>query len=688
MEMDAPPVSGDVASRRRQYIWAGFLSVLLVGIGHVTPLASTLGVYLLVSSLITMVAFINGLFSLVRYYSNRGTLYLYGGIGFLAVGALELARLLAYTTGYAAVLAGSGGVVEYLFWSGTINHIHMALIIVLAMWGTRGRQHAVVRSGRAVTLWITGLTLVGLGLLLFAPVPALVSWPLVPRPVELVPGLLWPLSAIYLLWRNEWQRDTFVHWLVMALIFASGTALLLFPFTRALTDSVSLMGQVVKLAAFNLVLIGLANSMFELVQRVESSRQAVQQLNRSLSHEVQVRREAEKALLASRAELAEAQQIAHLGSWSWSFDPAAVLQGAGFNDGDAPGQQLQLSSELLQILGETHLQSANVIELIRNRIHANDVSRVETILGAAIVAREDFETYCRIVRKDGKIRTIFLRGRRGVDEAGNRMRYRGTAQDLTDLVQTQQQLRETAELLAARNRDLEEFANIASHDLQEPLRKIYAFSDRVIAKYSDDLDATGRDYLDRVRKSALRMQDLIEDILALSRVNSRRDAFVRVGLGQIVEEVLEDLDARIEEVDATVDVGPLPEARVDAVQMRQLFQNLLSNALKFSQPEAPPVVRVRGFASIEDGTPGCTIIVEDEGIGFDPRYAERIFQPFMRLHGRAKFEGTGMGLAICRRIVERHGGQIRAESEPDQGSRFIITLPTEPANTVDEFRRE
>ncbi|MEX1019400.1 MAG: ATP-binding protein, partial [Litorilinea sp.] len=648
---------------------------------------------------------------------------------------LELLRLLIFTTGFA--LAQRGGAIvyeEFLLWSGTIVHTYLAGIMLVAMLDTRGLQYTVVRRGFPVGTVIGGLTVICGAVLIFAPVPAPVMWLGLPRPWELLPGGLWAASGILLYLRGEWQRDTFVHWLLVALIFAAGAALFLFPFIDLLTDSYNLMAQIFKLTAFMLVLVGLANSMFELVRRVEDSRRAMHLLNNQLEQQIQVRRETERALRASRAELAEAQQISRLGSWGWT-----------------PGtNHYQVSPELLQIFGEPALETANPFELIRSRIHPDDLTRVENLVYAAVAHLEDFETYARIVHRDGAVRMIMLRGRRGLNEEGAQLRYRGTAQDLTELVETQEQLRATADRLAASNRDLEEFANIASHDLQEPLRKIFAFSDRVISKYADRLDATGLDYLDRVRKSALRMQNLIEGVLNLSRVNSRSTPFVAVDLAAVVEEVVDDLETRIEARNATVEVETLPRVMGDPLLLRQLFQNLVGNALKFSHADRAPVVRITTlYASAADSSPPepvereavereavdsdatdtvasntvasntvapntevadtplvdailrptpvdaggiekgnrqdnlsiktqarlCTIVVEDQGIGFDPRYAERIFQPFLRLHGRAKYEGTGMGLAICRRIVERHGGQIWAESQPARGSRFLITLP-------------
>ena len=224
------------------------------------------------------------------------------------------------------------------------------------------------------------------------------------------------------------------------------------------------------------------------------------------------------------------------------------------------------------------------------------------------------------------------------------------------------------------NQDLQDFAYIASHDLQEPLRKVTAFGNRLVAKYGEVLDETGRDYLERMQNATQRMQILIDNLLAFSRVTTKGGAFVQVSLGDVAQEVLSDLEYHIEHTEGNVEISDLPILDADPTQMRQLLQNLIGNALKFHREGVPPLVRVYQTSEVSK-TSEVSFAVEDNGIGFDPQFTERIFQPFQRLHGRSEYEGSGMGLAICRRIVERHGGSIRAESDPGSGATFIVTLP-------------
>jgi light-regulated signal transduction histidine kinase (bacteriophytochrome) len=223
------------------------------------------------------------------------------------------------------------------------------------------------------------------------------------------------------------------------------------------------------------------------------------------------------------------------------------------------------------------------------------------------------------------------------------------------------------------NRELQDFAFVASHDLQEPLRKIRTFSNLVMKEAENVLDETSSDYLKRVQRATLRLQELLRALLKYSRVSTQPKPFSKCNLRQAVEEVVGELDLTILRSRGKVEIGDLPVVQADTAQIRQLFQNLLINALKFRKDGVPPLVKVYALPAGKDT---CRIAVEDNGIGFDDEFATKIFIPFQRVHGRSsKYEGPGMGLAICRKIVERHGGSIIAQSEPGKGATFIISLP-------------
>lgn len=250
-----------------------------------------------------------------------------------------------------------------------------------------------------------------------------------------------------------------------------------------------------------------------------------------------------------------------------------------------------------------------------------------------------------------------------------------TNQGLRDEIERRQsverELNEYGAELTRSNKELEDFAYVASHDLQEPLRKIQAFGNLLLGEYGDSLGIDGADYLKRMHSAANRMSTLIEDLLTFSRVARTEPRRQPVDLGLTLQYVTSDLETRIADTKAKVTVGKLPVVTADPTHMRQLFQNLIGNAVKFHRPEVPPQVTVRSKAK----RGGFEITIADNGIGFDEKYLDRIFSVFQRLHERSNYEGTGIGLAVCRKIVERYGGTITAESTKGTGSTFIVWLP-------------
>ncbi len=251
----------------------------------------------------------------------------------------------------------------------------------------------------------------------------------------------------------------------------------------------------------------------------------------------------------------------------------------------------------------------------------------------------------------------------------------------TQLKLEKKELHAFAASLERSNRDLQDFVYITAHDLQEPLGLIQAFGERLHSRYGDTLSEHGRQYLQRIESTAARMQTLIQGLLLYSRVTTEAHSFVETDLGEIVREVLADLEVRIEESGARIEVGELPVIDADPLQMRQLFQNLVGNAMKFRRKGKVSVVRIASeLLPAAAGRECCRITVRDNGIGFDTQYQHRIFSLFQRLHTRTEYEGTGIGLTICKMIVERHAGKIEARGETGAGATFIIKLPCRQAS--------
>ena len=255
-----------------------------------------------------------------------------------------------------------------------------------------------------------------------------------------------------------------------------------------------------------------------------------------------------------------------------------------------------------------------------------------------------------------------------------------TARDITEHKRSEERLKEYTRLLEDSNRELENFAYVASHDLQEPLRKIRAFGDRLAGKNASELSPEARDSIARMQSAAQRMQHLLDDLLTYSRLTTQKRPFMPLVLDKIAHQSAATFRALIQSSGAQIIIEELPILHGDEEQIRQLFCNLLDNALKFRRENVAPQIRIRG-ALIEaannssTGKAECRLEIEDNGIGFEEKYLDRIFTPFQRLHGRETFAGNGIGLALCRRIAERHKGHITARSTPNQGSTFIVTLP-------------
>jgi len=252
------------------------------------------------------------------------------------------------------------------------------------------------------------------------------------------------------------------------------------------------------------------------------------------------------------------------------------------------------------------------------------------------------------------------------------------------VVELNKQLLRNIEQLESTNKELDQFAFIASHDLQEPLRKIRTFSNRVITKYKDQLDAEGQMYIEKMQSACERMQNLINDILAFSKISNSKDSRIYSDMNLIVEEVLSDMDLQINEKKAKITINKLPKVPVYPGLIKPLFQNLINNSLKYSKKNTKPIINISGHIESLDvpigkrhGNKYARILIKDNGVGFEQQYAEQIFTMFKRLHGNAEYAGTGIGLAICKKIVEEHQGYISAKGKINKGATFTISLPAE-----------
>ena len=396
------------------------------------------------------------------------------------------------------------------------------------------------------------------------------------------------------------------------------------------------------------------------------------ELKNSLRYKIEELKKTQEELEKAKDLFKEAEALANYGSYDWDVQKDIILWSDGLKRLFA-GKDVSKLPKLLNY------------EFYASRIHKDDVIRINEIVEESINTKKPYSFEHRIINLDGIIKTVHTQGWVTANENNELIRFIGNTVDITEMKVYEQDLKYKIEELNRSNQDLEQFAYIASHDLQEPLRKIMAFGDRLNTKYGEQLGSDGQFYLSRMLDAASRMKILMENLVSYSRVSTKTEPFELVDLSLTIENILSDLEMKIQDVDAQITMMPMPTLNALPTQMQQLFQNLITNALKFIKPNEKPIISIEAYvADLKEisllGIPFkhskyYKIVVSDNGIGFDTEYAEKIFLIFQRLHGRSEFEGTGLGLAICKKIVDNHHGFIIAKSEKNNGATFTVYLP-------------
>jgi PAS domain S-box-containing protein len=399
-----------------------------------------------------------------------------------------------------------------------------------------------------------------------------------------------------------------------------------------------------------------------------------------LEKEILERERVQEELKATNKLLNEAQAIAKIGHWEW----------------DVITNNLSWSDALFKMYGIEQDKTLSYEDFI-GCVHKDDRQSVEKAIQEALVKKQ-FPAYKhRIVLKDGSVKMLQARGEIVLNENGEVMRMIGTGQDITEQYKAQQELLDKTKELEVANTELQNFAYVASHDLQEPLRKILTFTSLLQKEVAPDLPEKGKLYIDKVVSSSNRMQQLIDDILNFSSLKED-EAFVPTNLNEVLQQVIQDMEVGIERSGAQIKFQQLPTVGAIPSQMGQLFQNLIGNAIKFvKQGEAPEIeisskqlngaqlANLNSFSkyvrdisvshSISGSAQFILITVKDNGVGFEERYAEKIFEIFQRLQNSKQYEGTGIGLAICKKVMDNHRGAIVAHSSVGEGTAFQMVLP-------------
>ena len=616
----------------------------------------------------TLLALVVGVMALVRFYAKKDNTFLFIGTGFLGTAFLDGYHTLVTSHYFKAYLPSD--LPSLIPWSWVASRFFLAALMYLSYlaWaqeqrlGDKGR----IREG-TVYLFGAVLTLASFLFFAFVPLPR-AYYPEIwfHRPEEFVPALLFLLALVGYLRKGQWRHDAFEHWLVLSLIVGLVGQAVFMSYSGQLFDFEFDAAHSLKKVGYICVLTGLLFNMLHIFQQAEASKSELAETNARLESDITERERAEAALRDSEARARAVVETAVdaiilIDQWGGvqAFNPAGEDL-FGYRAEEVIGQNVSMLMPAPQ--REEH------DDYLQNYL---DTSEAKIIgIGREVTG----------LRKDGSVFPLELSVSETWQDQGRI--FIGIIRDITERKRADAALAHHIEELGRSNAELETFAYVASHDLQEPLRKVQAFGDRLISKYAEVLDERGLGYLSRMQDAAERMQTLIQSLLSFSRIGTNAEPHVPVDLDAVVQEVVGDLEVRIQETGAKVEVGDLPTVEADPTQMRQIFQNLIGNALKYRREGVATVVRVSaevldGAAGPLDGTPTklCRIRFEDNGIGFEPQFADRIFGIFQRLHGRGEFEGTGVGLAVCRKIAERHGGTISAEGRPGAGSCFTVTLP-------------
>ncbi|AGB38630.1 PAS domain-containing sensor histidine kinase [Natronococcus occultus] len=372
------------------------------------------------------------------------------------------------------------------------------------------------------------------------------------------------------------------------------------------------------------------------------------------ANDVTERVERERYLEDAKERLEAATEAGAVGTWEWQIPEDQIFTGASF-------------AETFGIDPETATEGVSVDQFV-SAIHDDDRERVERKIEDTIESGAEFEEEYRVWDADGDLRWVVARGHVEYDDDGNPVTFPGALADITERKQFERRLEKS-------NKRLEQFAYAASHDLQEPLRMVTSYLKLIERRYADELDEDAEEFIEFAIDGAERMRDMIEGLLQYSRIETRGDPFEPIDLDAVLEAVRQDLRMRIEESDAEITAESLPRVEGDPGQLRQVLQNLLSNAIEYSGDEPPQV----DISAVRNGS-DVIVSVTDEGIGIEPDDSDRVFEVFQSLHAQDEHSGAGIGLALCNRIVERHGGDIWVESEPGEGATFSFELPAASAD--------
>lgn len=607
-----------------------------------------------------IVALVVGTLALVRYYTRKNDTLLLIGAGMLGTAALDAYQFLVIGGGLGWLPAGHAS--GPWSWFGSRMFLSLLLCWSWTTWRRERREDHAALSELRIYLEVSALTILAIALFGLVDLPAAVALDRpVPRPFEFLPGAFFATAVAGYLSKGNWRTRPFEVWLVPSLIVAVAIQWLFMPYSAAGVDAWAVASHALKLLSYVFIFIGLVASMHGLYRQVERSHLLIEHSNTALRSEIEYRRAAEKEARDSgekyRTILATIQE--------------------GYFEVDLAGNFVFWNDSLADLLGYPgdRLLGLNYRAYTREA-RATDV--FET-LSEIYRTGEPVDAFgWELVRADGSRRYAEASAGPVRDGDGEIVGFRGIVRDVTARRTAEERLESKSRELVRSNEELRQFAYVASHDLQEPLRMIAGYTQLLARRYKGQLDDEADLFIKYCVEGVTRMQRLIRDLLDYSRVQTHGSRFEPLALDLAVEWARSNVESTLDEAEAGVTIDTLPVVEADATQMGQLFQNLFTNAIKFRGEQA-----LRIHVGVRKRPGEWQVFVRDNGIGVDPEHRTRIFEIFQRLHTRQAYEGTGIGLAICKRIVERHGGRIWVEPSPEGGATFVFTLPRLPTERTD-----
>jgi len=678
-------IRGTVKKRIAVYV---VLLVTLVAMCLLTDSSAWRGnrtLHTMMEVMATLLASVIGILALVRFYSEKNSVILFVGVGFMGTALLD---------GYHAVVTSD--LLDYLMpspseslipWSWNASRIFLSILMTISCLRWWYEQERGSESGRVNEIYVfvvVGvMTVVCFCFFAFVPLPrAYYPELFFGRPEELVAATFFLAALTGYVLQGRWQTESFEHWLLMSLIIGFLSQAMIMSRSFTLFDGMFDLAHSLKILSYCFVLVGLLASMFALFRQAERNTKSLATVNAQLQREIEIRKQGEISLQEANRDLREARNTADQDRQR-TDDANAVTQAIVETATDAI-----ITINQKGIIDSYNTAAENIFGYSTDEVLGNNVNmlmpqpdrshhdrylshHVETgekkIIGIGrevVGQRKNGETF----PMDLAISEVKVKGRQ---------LFTGIVRDITERKHTEALLQESerkatewGNTLAASNAELEQFAYVASHDLQEPMRKIASCCQILQTDYADKLDDDGKEWVEFAVSSATRMRNLIKDLLAFSRVGRADIATEMVDANSVCLEAIDNLQSRIDEMDAEVITGTLPEIKANRTQLGQLFQNLIGNGLKYRSKSAP---RIEVGCKRKDEL--WEFFVKDNGIGIEAQYADRIFAIFQRLHNKDEYTGTGIGLAICKKIVDQAGGKIWMESALGEGTTFYFTWP-------------